>query len=410
MNINDITITSLETIDVFDPVSGGYGFTLDELQNTTIANTEEKTDITGKQGRRLNSLKRNKGVTISGNNGMVSGGLLEVQTGGKFENRITTVMWTDYLTVSANSATTSFRAVGAVGNEIDSVYVKNDDGTLGKKLTQDAEASEGKFAYDPKTKLITFAPGEIEDGREVNVYYMRQIQADVLENMSDVYSKKATIYVNAFGEDKCSNVYRIQFYIPKADFNGEFSIEMGDNQTVHAFEASSLAGAGCGSHNSSGALWSYTIFGANSDDFASGDQNTSMYSSEDDIGYGALKAKDIMGDDVRVSWNGVEGTVTGTFKKVESWEGLPDKGATGEAPKLPGHFFAIKFEGGKYLGKPFDFAKTKGDGSDEKTSHKDAATDDEMFWVLNIDEYKKFSFKSDGELIASLDLTRAVLL
>ena len=37
---------------------------------------------------------------------------------------------------------------------------------------------------------------------------------------------------------------------------------MGDNQTVHAFEAEALAG-GCGGTN---ALWTYTIFGANAAD------------------------------------------------------------------------------------------------------------------------------------------------
>lgn len=58
MNINDITITSLETINAFDIVTGAYKFTLDELQNATIAQTQEKTDITGKQGRKLNSLKK----------------------------------------------------------------------------------------------------------------------------------------------------------------------------------------------------------------------------------------------------------------------------------------------------------------------------------------------------------------
>ncbi len=41
-----------------------------------------------------------------------------------------------------------------------------------------------------------------------------------------------------------------------------FSFEMGENQTVHAFEAESLAGA-CGTD---GALWTYTIFGANAED------------------------------------------------------------------------------------------------------------------------------------------------
>ena len=33
MNINDITITSLETINAFDIVTGAFKFTLDELQN-----------------------------------------------------------------------------------------------------------------------------------------------------------------------------------------------------------------------------------------------------------------------------------------------------------------------------------------------------------------------------------------
>ena len=235
MNINDITITSLETINAFDIVTGAFKFTLDELQNATIAQTQEKTDITGKQGRKLNSLKKNKAVTISGTNGLVSGGLLEMQVGSEFENKKTTVKWHDYLTVSGNAASTAYKAVG-------------------KTLTQGAEVAEGVFTYNPQTKALAFNDGEIADNTEIVVYYMRQIQADVLENLSDHYSGKCALYIDAFAEDKCANVYRIQFYIPKADFNGEFSFEMGDNQTVHAFEAESLSGA-CGA---SGALWTYT--------------------------------------------------------------------------------------------------------------------------------------------------------
>lgn len=262
MNIQDITITSLETITAFDITTGNFMFVLDELQNATISQTQEKTDITGKQGRKLNSLKRNKAVTVSGTNGLVSGGLLELQTGGEFENKVTTVMWTDYITVSGNAATTSYTGVGTAGNEIESVYVKNSDGTLGATLTQDAAVAAGKFTYNPSTKTLAFNEGEIADGTEIVVYYLRQIQADVLENLSDNYSGKCALYIDAFAEDKCANVYRIQFYIPKADFNGEFSFEMGDNQSVHAFEAESLSGA-CGT---SGALWTYTIFGANAED------------------------------------------------------------------------------------------------------------------------------------------------
>ena len=265
MAIMDLTITSLETINAFDIVTGAYKFTLDELQNASIAQTEDRVDVTGKQGRRLSSLKRNKSVTISGANGLVSGGLLELQTGGEFENKVTTVKWTDYLTVTGDAAATTYKAVGTTGNEIDVVYVKNADGTIGEKLTQDAAVAEGKFTYDPETKALAFNADEIADGTEIVAFYNRQIQADVLENMSDTYSGKCSLYIDAFAEDKCANVYRVQFYIPKADFNGEFTLEIGsDSQVVHNFEAEAQAGA-CGA---SAALWTYTVYGANAEDAA----------------------------------------------------------------------------------------------------------------------------------------------
>ena len=271
MNINDIAITSLETISGFDITTGAYLFTLDELQSASIANSEEKQNITGKQGRKLTSLKRNKAVTVSGTNGMVSGGLLEMQVGSDFNSQVTEVMWTDYLTVSSNAATTTYTAVGTTGAEILGVYVKNSDGTLGEAYTQGASAEGNIFAYDPTTKKLTFA--DLTDNPEIIVYYKRNIQANVLENLSDSYSKKCAMYIDAMGEDKCGNVYRIQFYIPKADFSGEFSLEMGDNQAVHSFEAEALAG-GCGG---SAGLWTYTIFGANAADVAdeSSDAGTS---------------------------------------------------------------------------------------------------------------------------------------
>ena len=262
MNINDITITSLEVITAFDIATGNYKFTLDELQSATISQSQDKTEITGKQGRKLATLKRNKAVTISGTNGMVSGGLLELQTGGTFENKTTEVLWTDYLTVTDDGATTTYVATGTTGNEIDAVYIKNTDGTLGEVLEQNSSVSAGKFTYTPGTKKLAFNVDEIADGTEIVVYYKRKIKADVLENLSDTYSSKCALYIDALAEDKCSNVYRIQFYIPKADFNGEFSFEMGDNQTVHAFEAEALSGA-CGA---SAALWTYTIFGVNTED------------------------------------------------------------------------------------------------------------------------------------------------
>lgn len=258
--IPDITITSLETITAFDIATGSYMFTLNELQNASIAQTQDKSEITGKGGRKLSNLKRNKGVTISGANGLVSGGLMEAQTGGTFENKAIEVLWADYLTVSTNKATTSWKAVGTSGSEIENLYIRNQDGTLGTKLEQASEASSGKFTYNPTSKELGFT--SVTDGTEVVAYYKRRIVTDVLENMSDQFSKKVMLYIDAFGEDKCSNVYRIQFFIPKADFSGEFTLEMGGDQTVHNFEAEALAGA-CGAK---GQFYTYVVFGVDTAD------------------------------------------------------------------------------------------------------------------------------------------------
>lgn len=255
IHIPDITITSVETITAFDVVTGAYMFTLDELQGVTIAQSQEKTDITGKQGRKLATLKRNKGVTISGTNGLISHGMTEAQTGGSFENKATDVLWIDYLTVNSATATTSWKAVGTAGAEIQTLQLKNADGTISAELEQAAEAAEGKFAYNPETKALTFFT-DVADGTEIVVYYKRMIVANVMNNESDKYSGKASLYVDALCEDKCANVYRLQLYIPKADFDGEFSFEMGDNQTVHNFSADALAGA-CGA---GGQFFSYTLF------------------------------------------------------------------------------------------------------------------------------------------------------
>ena len=253
----DLMITSLDTITAYDITSGAFLFSLDELQNATIENAEEKTEITGKQGRKLNSMKRNKTATISGTNGILSSGLMELQTGSKFNNKTTSVRWIDYLTVEDNAATTKYVATGTAGEEIIAVYIKNADGTLGTLLTQAASAATGKFAYDPSTKTISLSSGAYENGTEIVVIYDRTLVGDVLENVSDKYSTKCALYVDATAEDYCANVYHVQIYFPKADFDGNFSIEMGDNQAVHAFSAEALAGA-CGS---SANFWTYTIFG-----------------------------------------------------------------------------------------------------------------------------------------------------
>lgn len=267
LNVNDITITSLDIITAYS-LAGVPRFILDELQDAQISNTQEKEDIVGKAGRKLNSLKRNKAVTISGTNGMLSAGLLEAQTGSDFETKASTpVEWSESLQITANKATTSYKAVGTAGAEITALYIKDGSGAAQEKLEQAAEAAEGKFAYAPATKELTFAANAYEDGTEIIVFYTRHVAGDVLSNDSEKYSEKLRLIVDATAEDKCSNVYHLQIEIPKADFNGDFDIAMGDSQATHAFEAESLVNtAACGGGKRGGNLWTWTVFGANAED------------------------------------------------------------------------------------------------------------------------------------------------
>lgn len=261
VNTADLVLTSLETITAFGIGDGEYLWTLDELQNATIANTQDTEDVTGKNGRLISTLKKNKAVTISGSNGMLSGGLMQTQTGSDWEEKVTEVMYPDYLTVANDTAVTTYTAVGTAGNEIAVAYIHQTSGILGDSFTQGDSTGEGVFTYDPDTKTITFNSGEVADGTEIVVYYYRRIKAHVLENISDKYSEKCALYIDGFAEDKCANVYRIQFYIPKADFSGEFDIEMSDSQSAHSFEARALAGGYCnGTAEYADTLWTYTVF------------------------------------------------------------------------------------------------------------------------------------------------------
>lgn len=269
LSVNDITITSLDIITAYS-LAGVPRFILDELQDATIANTTEKEDIVGRGGRKLNSLKKNKAATISGTNGMLSAGLLEAQTGSDFEHKsAASVDWSESLTIASDKATTTYKATGTAGVEITALYIKDSTGAASTKLEQAATAAEGKFAYNPANKELSFYKNAYQDGTEIIVFYTRKIEADVLANDSAKYSEKLRLVVDATAEDKCSNVYHLQIEIPKADFNGDFDIAMGDSQAVHAFEAESLVStAACNGTAGGGNLWTWTIFGANASDAA----------------------------------------------------------------------------------------------------------------------------------------------
>lgn len=256
VDVSKLIITEIAQITAFNN-AGELEFIMDEVQDGSIQNSQEKSDVTGRNGRKIASLKKNKAVTVSATNGVLVGGALAAQTGTEVEQGTFKVRITDVLTVTSNKATTTKQAVGAVGAEIGTIYVKNANGSLGTKIEQDATTSSGKFAYNPSSKEITTT--DIADGTEIVAFYDVEVEAAKISNDSEKYSKVLKLYIDVVLQDTCDVEYAGQVIIQRADVSGEFELSLGGDNFAHSFEAESLAGGCTGSTN----LWDLVIYGVN---------------------------------------------------------------------------------------------------------------------------------------------------
>lgn len=255
INVDKLSITEIDQITAFNN-SDELEFIMDEVQEGSIKNTQDKSDITGRGGRKIGSLKKNKGVTVSATNGLLVGGALAAQTGTEVEQGTFRVRKTEVVTVKSNKATLTGTPVGTAGDEIGFAYLKDANGALGKKFTQDSEATAtGKFTF--ATKELTFFAGDIKDGEEIVVFYDEDVTAAKISNDSEKYSKTLKLYIDVTCTDVCDNLYHGQFIIDRADFNGEFDLSFGNDPSVHAIEAESLAGGCSGSTK----LWDFIVYG-----------------------------------------------------------------------------------------------------------------------------------------------------
>lgn len=256
VDVSKLVITEVAQITAFNN-AGELEFIMDEVQNGTINNSQEKSDITGRNGRKIASLKKNKAVTVSATNGVLVGGALAAQTGTEVEQGTFNVRITDVMTVNSNKCTTSKKAVGVTGAELGTVYIKNANGSLGEKLEQDSAAAAGKFAYDPTTKEVTVEG--IADGTELVAFYDVEVESAKISNDSEKYSKVLKLYIDIVLQDSCDVEYAGQIIIQRADVSGEFELSLGGDNFAHAFEAESLAGGCTGSTN----LWDLIVYGVN---------------------------------------------------------------------------------------------------------------------------------------------------
>ena len=260
MNIDKFTITSYDQITCFDRTDGSLEMILDELTDFTLSQEEEKNDIAGKGGRTIGSLKKNKKVTGKGTNGMLSGGALAAMLGSDIEDGEYEIRYTDTIVVNSNEGTTTETAVGTVGNEIGTIYVRDANKAYisgGKKLTQtSSDPSTGEFSYNPETKKITFFAGDVADGTEVIAFYDAKVTGKKISNDADKYSKTLQVFIDVTCQDGCDNLFHGQYIIDRADFNGTFDIAGGSDPATLGFEFTSLPNLSTGKSD----LWDFILF------------------------------------------------------------------------------------------------------------------------------------------------------
>ena len=184
VNPNDLIYTTIETVNAFS-LTDDYLWTLDELSQVTISNTEESEDVTGKNGRLLSSLKRNKGVTISGTNGVISGGMMATQVGSEFKSGSDLkVRVTEYLTLKASGdganltiATGSPDTVTFTNGTAVGVQQTAQDGTVTAftKLGSDTAFAASAKQFKVGTGVLTFPEGTFSGGETIAIIYDKTV-------------------------------------------------------------------------------------------------------------------------------------------------------------------------------------------------------------------------------------------
>lgn len=254
ITVDNLMITSLETITAFSLGTDEYLFTLDELTEAKLTQSQDSNDIVGARGAVLGKLKTTKKVTGTATNGLLSLPALAADLGGGVKrDQSVSFRWKDVCAVASNAATLKYTPASS---ELFGVYMLNADNTLGKKFEQvSATPATGQVKVSGTT--LTFFEGDLSEGDKIVCYYDRTVTgATVVENEGGKLSKDVHMVIDALAEDTACNQYYVQIDIPKAALSGSNEIGGGDSQMMHSIEWEALASK-CG--GTSNRYWSYIV-------------------------------------------------------------------------------------------------------------------------------------------------------
>lgn len=250
MDIKNMIWTEVCDLDFYDFATGAYLGTANELQDMSIANSQDEVYALGKNEAKLSAFSKNKGVTLSGTSGQFEEFLLGLQTGSGAVVGDTAYERNETYTVGEDNTV----KIKYVADEIKTVAVLSPNGKVVKNLEVAESVSEGKYTFDKVTGIITFHT-DVEAGTKVKVVYDTVAKDAVkITNDTGTFSKIVAVTGNTVVVDGCSNTeYLAQLKMPKAKVSGTFTIDLNGEPAVQTFEITALTG--CGQTN----LWDLVL-------------------------------------------------------------------------------------------------------------------------------------------------------
>lgn len=253
------TITSVETIENYSRTDDTCLNILDEIKNVQLSNSEDSSDVTGKNDTVLFTIKKNKAVEGSGSSGYISGSLMTLQTGSdavegkiKFRKREVLPFGADDTFVILSES-----AVGTAGSEILSLIVTTTDNNTSTKYEQATASDTTKFSYSTSDKKITLPTETNSKIGTVEVVYEYEKEGASVGNSADTYGKTTHTFINCLGKNTCDEVYFIQLEIYRCDWNANFDFDMGGDGVEHPFQFKSLVDK-CGTGDSK--FWDFKVY------------------------------------------------------------------------------------------------------------------------------------------------------
>lgn len=236
--------------------------TLDDLKNCNVENNQETVYSMGGVGNvYLTAHSHSKRCTGTATAATYKNDIVALITGTPVGTGSKVVPINGEIrTVTSNSATTVYTAVGTAGSEIKGLFLYNDDGTFGTEFEQAATSATGKFTYTSGTKTLTFFAGDIPTGSKIIIFYEANSDASTqtVTNDSMVFSKIVRIEMDTLVQDVCSGLeYGAKLIVYKAKLTGSWALDVaadGDPATLDvSFEALK---AGC----TNSKLWDLIVY------------------------------------------------------------------------------------------------------------------------------------------------------